>query len=155
MKKFIMTFLVAGLVITSVLSLSSCKKTDTNANAEEEWIPTTFNFITSDPLSRVVAYCPYDSIMLNYCDHGVEWWTRDPITHEIVICDSGPWNAETNPDGHYHEHCFTADKDCTPPDQSQTICPYKGVRYHRHIVVHWHGGLDNHWHLGGAIGNCN
>jgi len=150
MKKLLMSFLVAGLMITSALSLSSCKKTtDTN---KSEWIPTTFDFVRGgNGLSRGVNdyTCPYDGIVLNYCNHGVHWWNRDPITHEQEICPLGPWDPDENEGGHYHEHCFAANEDCTPPGQSTYSCPYFG-REHRHIVVIWQEGWDNHWHLGGC-----
>ena len=83
MKKFIMTFLVAGLMITSVLCLNSCKKTDTNANVDnEEWVPTFDEFITYEEIqdegtrdSYVECYycgfhipaCPDDPPYENHC----------------------------------------------------------------------------------------
>ncbi len=152
MKKFIMTFLVAGLMITSALSLSSCKKTtDTNASANE-WIPTTFDFVgRGNGLSRDVNdyKCPYDGITLNICNHGILWWSYDPITGEQIVCPLGAWDSVENPDGHYHEHCFTAEDDCTPPGQTTYSCIHYG-RKHRHVVVIWQQGWDNHWHLGGG-----
>ena len=150
MKRFIMTFLVAGLMITSALSLSSCKKTDTNASANG-WIPTTFDFVGRDNgLSRAVgdAVCPYDSVIVNYCNHGVLWWSYDEHGEQIV-CPLGPWDPVDRPNGHYHEHCFRAYEDCTPPGQTTYICPNAG-RNHRHLVVYWQQGWDNHWHLGGC-----
>lgn len=156
MKRLLMSFLMAGLMITSALSLSSCKKTtDTNGS---KWIPTTFDFVGGgNGLSRDVHdfTCPYDGIILNYCNHGVQWWTRDPITGEQTICPLGVWDPVENPDGHYHVHCFTSDVtpggggDCTPPGQTNYICKYYG-REHRHIVVIWQEGWDNHWHVGGG-----
>ena len=149
MKRLLMSFLMAGLMITSVLSLSSCKKTDTNASAKE-WIPTTFDFVgRGDGLSRASGYtCPYDGIELNICNHGILWWTYDSDGNQIV-CPLGPWDPVENPDGHYHEHCFAANQDCTPPGQTNYSCLYFG-RKHRHIVVIWQQGWDNHWHLGGG-----
>ena len=150
MKKFIMTFLVAGLIITSVLSLGSCKKTDTNASAGE-WIPTTYDFVMKDnPLLRdATALCPYDAIPVNLCNHGIQWWSYD-TNGEQIICPDGPYDPEHNPNGHYHEHWFSPEDDCTPPAQTNYICPHKGGRNHRHIVVYWQQGWDNHWHLGGS-----
>ena len=150
MKKFIMTFLVAGLVITSVLSLSSCKKTDTNANVEEEWIPTTFNFVTNNGLTRdETQICPYCNYPVQMCDHGVNWWSKDEHG-EQTVCPLGAFHPTDNPDGHYHNHCFEANDNCLYTGFD--YCRYLGVRKHRHIVVLWQEGKDNHWHLGGG---CN
>ena len=64
MKKFIMTFLVAGLMITSALSLSSCKKTVTDASSEE-WIPIVYDVISPEGNFRdgdETLQCPYHNI---------------------------------------------------------------------------------------------
>lgn len=148
MKKFIMTFLVAGLMITSALSLSSCKKTDTNAS-EEEWVPTTYDLIMNDnPLTRVGnADCPYCDDDVLPCNHGVNWRNDE-------VCPLGPYDPVCNPTGHYHDHSFTADDDCTPPNNPEYQCFWKKVRKHRHVVVYWQGGWWNNWHLGGSVGGC-
>ena len=68
MKKFIMAFLVAGLMITSVLSLSSCNKKDTNASAGmKDWVPTVYNVITPESNTRqgdpfTICYYCHDTI---------------------------------------------------------------------------------------------
>lgn len=148
MKKFIISIFVASLMITSALSLSSCNKKDTNSN-KEEWIPTTVDFVTSGTKDPDVAVCPYCNGPVNLCDHGILWWNYPGGGDIQTICPFGAYDSVTNPDGHYHEHCFTADQDCTPPGQPNYICPRQG-RYHRHIVVLWQQGWDNHWHLGGT-----
>ena len=124
MKKFIMTFLVAGLVITSVLSLSSCKKTDTNASTNvdsEDWIPTVVNVINPDNLnSRDLVDPTHCQQPLYCCNHGYEMWPYGPFCNE-----------------HYHAHKFTADQDCTPnilDIPGYWVCKYKGVRTHRHVI---------------------
>lgn len=150
MKKFIMTFLVAGLMITSAFSLSSCKKTNTNASAEE-WIPTTFDFVGKDnSLLRdgVPGNCPYCTLAVNPCNHGVLWWSYDEHGQQIV-CPLGAYDPVTNPSGHYHDHCFSATDNCAPADQPNYVCLHQG-RKHRHVVVLWQQGWDNHWHLGGC-----
>jgi hypothetical protein len=152
MKRLLMTFLVAGLVIISALNLSSCNKKDTNSNANnEEWIPTTFNLVTIDSTSKdpTVAVCPYCGGPVYLCDHGVRWWDYIDGSDIQTICQLGAYDSISNPEGHYHEYCFNAWDDCTPPGQPNYICPRKG-RYHRHIVVLWQQGWDNHWHLGGT-----
>lgn len=129
MKKFIMTFLVTGLVITSVLGLSSCKKTVTNANVDsEEWIPTVVNVINPDDLnSRDLdnpINCPYYpthcGTPLYLCNHGYQMWPYGPYCNE-----------------HYHTHEFEATEDCTPEIfniPGYWTCAYKHVRKHRHVV---------------------
>ncbi len=151
MKRLLTTFLVASLLITTALSFSSCKKTDTNANTEE-WIPTVYNFVTAEDSSSrdKTADCPYCEYDVAFCNHGVQWWSAPDI-----YCPLGPYDPVTNPIGHFHEHIFLADEDCTPPGQSNYICPYLGVRKHKHLVVYWQNGWDNHWHLGGAISSDN
>jgi len=145
MKKFIMIFLVAGLMITSALSLSSCKKTDTNAS-EEEWVPTTITVVTNDnPFSRdePTMNCYYCTARVALCNHGVQWNNGE-------VCPLGAWDATENPNGHYHEHKFSATRNCRPEGYTtQWGCPYNMVRKHRHLVIYWQTGYDNHWHLGG------
>lgn len=132
MKKFIMAFLVAGLMITSVLSLSSCKKTDTNSSTNvdsEDWIPTVVNAINADNLNSISRdndpiLCPYYPThcenLLYLCNHGYQMWPYGPF------CDE-----------HYHVHYFEANQDCTPETfniPGYWTCAYKGVRKHRHVV---------------------
>ena len=151
MKKFIMTFWVASLMIISVWSLSSCKKTDTNASAKE-WIPTTIDFVGKDSgLSGAVedAFCPYDSIIVNYCNHSIRWWSYDEHG-QTIICPEGAWDPDNNPNGHYHQHYFTANDDCTPPNNPNYFCPNLG-RNHKHLVVYWHEEWKAGWHVGGSL----
>ena len=137
MKKFIMTFLVAGLMITSVLSLSSCNKKETNPNANaEEWVPIVYNVVTPDMSQNLRDYevCPYcgDSIVL--CPHTLDWIDR------AFYCPE-----------HSHVHCFEATDNCDAPLFHN--CRYRGVRKHYHILTRsvenwsWHGA-----HTGG--GGC-
>lgn len=153
MKKFIMAFLVAGLMITSVLSLSSCKKTDTNSSTNvdsKDWIPTVVNVInpTDNLNSRDTLVdpinCPYFpnpcQIPLYYCNHGYEMWPYGPFCND-----------------HYHAHEFTADQDCTPNILNipgYWACQYRKSRKHVHIVSYtrflWH--IDTHTG-GGAWGS--
>ena len=145
-----MTFLVAGLMITSAISLSSCSKTDTDTDANaKEWVPTTFDFVTNNGLTRndTVANCPYCEYDVKWCNHGIDW-----DNHEV--CDLGPFDPVDNPNGHYHDHCFDAtgpNSNCTPAGQPSTFCPHKG-RKHRHVIIFWTSGNYNKWHLGGG---CN
>ena len=145
-----MTFLVAGLMITSAISLSSCSKTDTDTDANaKEWIPTTFDFVTNNGLTRddTTAICPYCPKPVAKCDHGIDWRHGE-------VCDLGAYDSISNTGGHYHDHCFNAtgpNSNCIPAGQPDDFCPHKG-RKHRHVVVYWTGGFWNGWHLGGG---CN
>lgn len=142
MKKFIMTFLVAGLMITSVLSLSSCKKKDTNAR--EEWIPTVFTTVTYDGTQPTRDepepwyLCDYGDT-LSLCTHGyLTWDAGGPLCNE-----------------HYHFHCFNANQDCCPPgtNPSSYYCPYRFERMHQHVTsftTRW--TYHNDHHVGG--GTC-
>ena len=142
MKKFIMTFLVAGLMITSALSLSSCKKTVTDASSEE-WIPIVYDVISPEGNFRdgdETLQCPYHNIctinggILNLCDDEVAW-----VDH-CLYCST-----------HSHKHCFEATDDCSVPNQIQN-CKYKGKRKHFHIVTYHRDFYYNGWHVGGGCG---
>jgi hypothetical protein len=137
MKKFIMTFLVAGLLITSALSLSSCKKTDTSANANnEEWIPTVCNVIAADGLrSGGTMECYYCGATIYQCFHA-----PSEILHD--------WYYDCPEHSHYH--CFDASGNCTFPGQVEP-CPFKGVRTHRHIITYHDNFTMNSWHVGGGV----
>ena len=126
MKRFIMTFLVASLMITSALSLSSCKKKDTDASTKE-WIPVVCNIIDNDsPLVRSGAECPYCSNPIAQCPDDPQWIDR------AFYCPA-----------HSHVHVFEATDNCLIP--SFPSCRYHGVRKHYHILTwttdswNWHG----------------
>jgi len=153
MKKLVMTFLVASLLVTTALSLSSCKKTDTNENANtEEFIPTVYDYIIYDENQNPSKddgiwidcyYCTqgfppqYPGNRLYKCDH------NPPYIYEAFYC------AE-----HSHEHYFEATDDCTPPGQTQPyFCEYKGLRKHRHILTYTSRYFFNGWHIGGGAGS--
>lgn len=142
MKRLLMSFLVAGLLVTSTMSLSSCKKADTNAN--EEWMPTVFTTVVDDgPLSSARDgdqwyVCDYCDEPLYYCTHGYLPWPAGPLCYE-----------------HYHFHCFEAYQDCCPPgtDPVHFTCPYRFIRKHQHVTSHttrW--TYHNDHHVGG--GTC-
>jgi hypothetical protein len=142
MKKFIMTFLVAGLVITSVLSLNSCKKTDTNANVDnEEWVPTFDEFITYEEIQDEGTRDSY--VECYYCGFHIPACPDDPpYVDHCHFCAT-----------HSHVHWFEPEDDCYSPNQVGE-CPYKFVRRHRHVITYaplsgfyWHS-----FHAGGAGG---
>lgn len=133
MKKLILSFLVAGLMITSALSLNSCKKKDTNTN-NEGWIPTTYSIIEDTPDREggffVICYFCNDTIWR--CDD------NPPYIDECFYCPT-----------HSHIEWFEADEDCYDPYQTGE-CVYKFVRKHRHVITytphfHWQS-----WHVGGG-----
>ena len=139
MKKFIMTFLVAGLMITSALSLSSCKKTVTDAN-QEEWIPIVYDIVSPDgsqSISRdgvITMQCYYCTNPLYQCTDTIEF-----VDH-CLYCPT-----------HSHKHCFEANDNCDYTNQVRP-CRYKGVRKHFHIITS-HIDYDFHgWHVGGGCG---
>lgn len=142
MKKFIMAFLVAGLMITSVLSLNSCKKTDTNANVDnEEWIPTFDEFITYEEIQDEGTRDSY--VECYYCGFHIPACPDDPpYVDHCHFCAT-----------HSHVHWFEPEDDCYSPNQVGE-CPYKFVRRHRHVITYaplsgfyWHS-----FHAGGAGG---
>lgn len=145
MKKFIMFFLVAGLMTTSILSLNSCKKTDkdTNANAEE-WIPTVDDFITYETIQDDGTRDGEGSyIECTYCGFHIPACPDDPpYENNCHFCQQ-----------HSHIHDFGPGDDCYSPHQVGT-CRYRFVRTHRHIITYaplsgyyWHS-----FHAGGAGG---
>lgn len=142
MKKFIMTFLVAGLMITSVLCLNSCKKTDTNANADnEEWVPTFDDFITYEEIQDEETRDSY--VECFYCGFHIPACPDDPpYENHCHFCAT-----------HSHIHWFEPEDNCYSPNQVGE-CPYKFVRRHRHVITYaplsgfyWHS-----FHAGGAGG---
>ena len=142
MKKFIMAFLVAGLMITSVLSLNSCKKTDTNANVDnEEWIPTFDEFITYEEIQDEGTRDSY--VECYYCGFHIPACPDDPpYVDHCHFCAT-----------HSHIHDFEPGDNCYSPNQVGE-CPYKFVRRHRHVITYaplsgfyWHS-----FHAGGAGG---
>lgn len=136
MKKLILSLFVAGLMITSAWSLNSCKKANTNSNANnEEWIPTTYSVITEEEPEREGA----DYVICYFCQDTI-WKCLDnvPYVEECFYCPT-----------HSHIEWFEADEDCYDPYQTGE-CEYKFVRRHRHIITytprfHWHS-----WHIGGG-----
>lgn len=137
MKKFIITFLAAGLMIISALNLSSCKKT-TSSDVDE--IPTTYINITDEDVNidsrdHEFIHCFYCPDPLYMCDHG------------YLPMPAGPMCEE-----HYHVHYFTPQMNCTPVGLEGTgyYCIHNGLRYHKHVLSYaptWH---HNDWHLGGG-----
>ena len=138
MKKLIMTFLVAGLIIVSAVSFSSCKKTDTDA----DWTPTTydyFSFEKDDPIPPSWIICAYDfcNDTIYACDHVLEW------QNNCFLCEV-----------HSHEHWFEPNDDCTLPGQVGE-CRYKFVRRHKHVMTYspyLYGFFHHSFHAGGAGG---
>lgn len=159
MKKFIMSFLVAGLVIISALSLNSCKKADTNGNTNMgASIPTVYDVITVEDAQHFSKdgregeyidcyYCPnfhfpeqtvnpYPDGRLYRCDHDIAYNEEN----HTFLCEV-----------HSHIHFFTAEENCTPPHQtSPYFCIYKGLREHRHILTYTSLFFFNGWHIGGG-----
>ena len=136
MKRLLTTFLVAGLLITTALSLSSCAKKDTTENAAE-WIPTVFDPVPAKD-GDLWINCDYCTEPVYLCTHGYEAWPNGPLCYE-----------------HYHFHCFSATEDCCPPGTppNSYYCRYRYVRKHQHVVsfsVNWPHHNDNH--VGG--GTC-
>lgn len=148
MKKFIMSFLVAGLVIVSAISLSSCKKTDTNGNANmEEQIPTVYDLITSDGAQSLTKDGEW--IDCYYCTGGFNPYPDN----RLYMCEDHPLfiNDAFYCEEHSHIHYFEATEDCTPPNQtSPYFCVYKGLRKHKHILTYTPNYFFNGWHLGGG-----
>lgn len=143
MKRLLMSFLVAGLMITSALSLSSCKKTDTSANANnEEWIPTVVTFVTSEDLHTDLRdappyyLCPYENCdtLIPLCDHYILF--PDYCTE------------------HSHIHCFGPNDHCGTPTQQTNpyyYCRYMGVRKHIHVLNYTDIWFHNDAHVGGGV----
>lgn len=159
MKKCLMSFLVAGLMIISAINLSSCKKTDTNGNTNMESIPTVYDVITNEDAQRLSKdggnggdgeyidcyYCPdhlmpdslpYPGGLLYRCDHFPHYNEEN----HTLFCPV-----------HSHVHYFTATERCTPPGQDNTyFCIYQGLREHRHILTYTSLYFFNGWHIGGG-----
>lgn len=152
MKKLVMTFMVASLLVSTALSLSSCKKTDTNENANTaEFIPTVYDYIFYEDIDSSSRediwidcyYCTqgfppqYPGNRLYKCDHSLTF------ENQAFWCDV-----------HSHEHYFTATQDCTPPGQTEPyFCEYNGLREHRHILTYTSRWFFNGWHVGGGAGS--
>ena len=154
MKKLVMSFLVASLFVTTALSLGSCKKTDTNENANtEEFIPTVYDYIIYDEDQNTSKddddvwidcyYCTqnfpnhYEGNRLYKCDD------NPPFVDEAFYCEE-----------HSHIHYFDDTQDCTPPGQTHPyFCEYKGLRKHRHILTYTSRYFFNGWHIGGGAGS--
>ena len=152
-KRLLLSSLAAALLITSAIGFNSCKKTTTENDSEDaEWAPTTYTFISDGEGSSTRldgSLCPYCSEPLNVCAHGWNW------TYYTPRCPAGAYDPIDNPLGHYHIHDFDAtgpNSDCRPPEEDvpEYFCKYKGVRAHRHVVVHWENGFLNYWHTGGG-----
>ena len=145
MKKLLMSFLVSGMLIVSVMSLSSCKKTDTNANANnEDWVPIVFSNVTYNGTQSMRDGSSWYNC--DYCDEPL--WLG---THGYATWDAGgPLCYE-----HYHFHCIEANQDCCPPNtpQENYYCRYRYVRKHQHVTsftINW--PYHNDSHVGG--GTC-
>lgn len=145
MKKFIMTFLVASMVIATGLSLSSCKKTDTNASADkEEWVPVVYDFIALDENQGNTRQgdpqipCTYSGAPI-YCNQPLE-----RCNHEISFA-----NYALYCDVHSHVHCFGPTDDCNAPNQI-TTCEYRFHRKHYHIITYHINFYHHSWHVGGG-----
>lgn len=137
MKKFIMAFLVAGLMITSVLSLSSCNKKDTNASAGmKDWVPTVYNVITPESNTR-----QGDPFTICYYCHDTIW----KCDHELNL-ENGALYCAT----HSHVEFFYTTDDCTAPNQI-THCEYNGHRCHYHILTYTPRYYHHSWHVGGGV----
>lgn len=146
MKKFIMIFLVASMVIATGLSLSSCKKTDTNASADkEEWVPVVYDFIALDENQGNTRQgdpqqtCYYSGAPI-YCNQPL---VRCP--HDLQFVNQALYCEE-----HSHVHCFEATWDCTAPNQISN-CEYKGHRKHYHIITYHTNYYFHGWHVGGGV----
>ena len=141
MKKLVMTFLVVSLFVTTALSLSSCKKTDT-ASTDKEWVPSTDDFVTyevvPDDETGIRSY-----VECYYCGYHIPACPDDPpYINKCHFCPE-----------HSHVHWFEADEDCYSPYQIGQ-CQYKFVRRHRLVITYaplsgyyWHS-----FHAGGAGG---
>lgn len=146
-KRLLMSSLAAALMITSAIGFTSCNKTTTeNAAEEAEGIPTIYTFDDSMRIDNSV--CPYCVEPLNLCDDWEWGYYNDP-------CRMGAYGP-SNPLGHYHVHEFDGTGvgptgDCRPQGQSADyFCRYKGVRAHRHVIVHTQNFFVNYWHTGGG-----
>lgn len=134
MKNFLKNFLVASLMITAAVSISSCKKTETNGS----WVPTTYDLIDTKGVQHSskdipFADCVYCDDPVYMCDHGIDYLHNDTICLE-----------------HNHIHWFEANDDCMPQGQATPYyCVYNGVRKHRHIIIYFPPGYHNDWHIGG------
>lgn len=138
MKKLVMTFLVASLFVTTALSLSSCKKTDTNASDNDDgWVPTTYIIADDEPGREGAEY-----VICYFC-HDTIWKCYDnpPYENDCFFCPT-----------HSHIEWFDPDDDCYDPYQTGT-CEYRFVRRHKHVITytpryHWQS-----WHVGGGAGS--
>lgn len=155
MKKLVMVFLVASLLVATALSLGSCKKTDTNENANtEEFFPTVYDYIIDEDQNSSrddewieCYYCTqnfpnqYPDNRIYKCEH------NPPYVNEAFYCSEDS-----------HIHYFEATDDCTPPGHVLPyFCEYRGVRRHRHILTYtsryFFNGWFEGWHIGGGAGN--
>lgn len=152
MKKFIMSFLVAGLLIISALNLSSCKKADTNVVTEES-IPTVYDYISDKDIQSFSKDGEGEWIECYYCPNFMHPDSAAYPLGRLYRCDDDPefvdeaFFCET----HSHVHLFQVTDDCTPPGQiSPYFCVYKYLRLHRHIVTYTDRYFFNGWHVGGG-----
>ena len=144
MKKFIMTFLVASMVIATGWSLSSCKKTDTNAN-KEEWVPIVYEYVNPDGNQGTTRQgdpqipCTYSGAPI-YCNQPLERCSSDTIqfNNGALYCPE-----------HSHVHCFGPTDDCNAPNQI-TTCEYRFHRKHYHIITYHTHYYHHSWHVGGG-----
>ena len=159
MKKLIMSFLVASLLVTTALSLSSCKKTDTNENANtEEFIPTVYDVITVEDAQNLSNGRDGDGEYIDcyYCPNFIHPDSTAYPLNRLYRCDDNPpfVNEAFYCSTHSHVHYFDVTDDCTPPGQTEPyFCVYNGLRKHYHILTYTHRYFFNGWHVGGGAGS--
>ena len=130
MKK-IMTFLVAGLIIVSAIAISSCKKTNTNANADDA-IPTTFDFVDLRDETPDFVTCYYCGDTIWKC------YDNPPYIDYCFYCPE-----------HSHIDWFEVGDNCYDPNQSGE-CEYKFKCRHRHVITYMKQLHAHSWHVGGS-----
>lgn len=155
MKKLVMTFLVASLFITTVLSLSSCKKTDTNGTTIES-IPVVYDYITEDDIQNFSKDGDGEWIDCYYCPGFLHPDSTAYPLGRLYRCNDNPpfVNEAFYCRQHSHVHFFEADENCTPPGHTTPYyCIYKGFRKHYHILTYTPRYFFNGWHIGGGAGS--
>ena len=134
-RNLLLSFLVASMLLTSALSLNSCKKNDTNANIDG--VPTVETIV---PLRDDFFFeCPYchDHILsgdMGHLHHFV------PNGSSWIMLDA--------------DSVFMENRGCEIPE-NPNYCPYAAQhRFHRHhiyYILHGpDGGYHNLWHVGGG-----
>ena len=135
-KNLLKLLLVGGLVISSAIGLSSCKKNN-EANEDLNSLPVVETIAAGD--RDFGLYCPYcgEIITVNTTDHWHLFGYKPGHPYEFAVTDCE--RAYSLPSGYHY-------------------CPYAAEgRVHAHQIVYEldggvgpNGHIDNSWHVGGG-----